>query len=1019
MSKNKDPLFEKKLEMFLRPLNSADELRDWMYVFFDIQFPKGVVYPTSTHGPVEAMWRIYELIKTGKSAEIPEVVMLSSRDSGKTLGAAAVEVLILLHFRLSICNLSAITSQSDKTVSYINGFFRKISVYLEALNWKSNSENKRMISWITDKGEEVYIKVVVATLAGANSEHTPLLFCVDGKTKIPVKNYGVSNTKKKKRSRIFNTARGIYYSLNRGENVEVVSFNHEKSIFEFKKCIKAQKTKKDIYRVSFSEGGFLDASNDHPVYVIGKGYVKINDIQIGDKCVHLNKARTLINHNIEPEKKIEISKVNRNEDELQELILGSLLGDGGIYRQRPKKQGWLNNCYFNENHCIEQADYLKWKYEVFKKNGFNVRFTKNSISGYTGKKQIGISTGNNKFFNQFINFKNDFHKTKILENMGPQALAVWYQDDGYSNGFSIASHGFTVEQNEYLSELINKKFGFNTYVRYENKKDGRSFPYIAGRVEDKIKLKQICEDFFHPEMMFKLKDIENSQKECKICNKKTDTREIHSSGLYCSSQFCQLYRKEHILIKTVKEKKFLKFDDVFDFTVEDNHNFIANGILVHNCDEIDVISNQKALEEAKMIPTAYKGFQPLTVYLSTLKFAGGLMQKTMDNVQKSGGEILRWNILDITERISPEEAKINEPKVIRYISDGVPLENISEEDWLKLNEEKQTKYQKIEAYAGIANHPMLSVMRNYLVDRPQDDVGGLYKTLQQTYNNFKKLSPDMADAQLLCNKPSSSGLVYPRFGIENTLTLQEAYKKIFDIDDPDVTLEQFREAALSIGAEVVGGADWGYTDFTSLVVMMLIDSNVYIVDSFYADQLELDDIVKYAKELNEKWNINKWYVDQAYPAYIATLKRHGLTIPTFKKVVEDGIAALQYRICDSNGKRRFFVIKHPDTSHIIQSFNEYKWATDSKGDIIEGKPYHDDEYISDVQDSIRYPMQVLFGKPKRKPQMTISAPQSQNKPVNDNYGQQIMDYVKATTGADIKTTAPSAPTKKKGLVWSV
>ena len=86
-----------KAEMLLQPLNSAEELRDWMYNYLDIKFPSGVVYPTSTHGPVEAFWRIYELMKTGDSARVPQVCMLSSRDSFKTLGAAALEILCMLH----------------------------------------------------------------------------------------------------------------------------------------------------------------------------------------------------------------------------------------------------------------------------------------------------------------------------------------------------------------------------------------------------------------------------------------------------------------------------------------------------------------------------------------------------------------------------------------------------------------------------------------------------------------------------------------------------------------------------------------------------------------------------------------------------------------------------------------------------------------------------------------------------------------------------------------------------------
>ena len=60
-----------KTELILKPLNSKEELRDWMYTFFGLKFPLGVVYPTSTHGPIDAAWRIYELMKSGQSQDVP------------------------------------------------------------------------------------------------------------------------------------------------------------------------------------------------------------------------------------------------------------------------------------------------------------------------------------------------------------------------------------------------------------------------------------------------------------------------------------------------------------------------------------------------------------------------------------------------------------------------------------------------------------------------------------------------------------------------------------------------------------------------------------------------------------------------------------------------------------------------------------------------------------------------------------------------------------------------------------
>ena len=105
------------------------------------------------------------------------------------------------------------------------------------------------------------------------------------------------------------------------------------------------------------------------------------------------------------------------------------------------------------------------------------------------------------------------------------------------------------------------------------------------------------------------------------------------------------------------------------------------------------------------------------------------MEKTLKETEKAGGEVLRWNILDICERISHEEARVDEPKVLRYISRQLPAQNISPEEYNSLSEEAKLKFEALEAYAGIAEHTMLPMMKNYLVDRPQEDIGHLYKPL--------------------------------------------------------------------------------------------------------------------------------------------------------------------------------------------------------------------------------------------------------------------------------------------------
>jgi hypothetical protein len=549
--------FEKeKEEHILKMLNSKEELRDWFYVYFDIWFPMGHVCDESTSSPIEGAWRIYELMKTGESKDIPQVALHSSRDSFKTLIAAAIEVLCMLHFRICVANASAQLSQSEKSVEYINSFFRKISKYLIAKGWKKASDNKRKIEWITDEGETVYVQVLVMTIRGMNSAHLPMLFV----------------------------------------------------------------------------------------------------------------------------------------------------------------------------------------------------------------------------------------------------------------------------------------------------------------------------------------------------------------------------------------------------------------------DEADTIQDLRAYAESKMIPSVYKSYYPLTVILSTLKFKGGLMQKILKETQDMGGEILRWNIIDVTERIPPEQSQKDKPKVLRYISKNLPMKNLSPKEWEELTPKEKDKYEPLEAYAGISEHPMLPVMKNYLADRPQEDVGDLYKTLIAVHNNFKVTPPEMANAQLLCNQPSSEGLIYPRFSAtENTLTTEQAFERLLGKIPPNTSYEHLIETLQQLGIEFYGGADWGHTDETSFIVSALLpNGDWWILDMFAAPAMEIPEIIETAENFQKRYGIKKWYVDQNYPAYCVELRKKGLKVPEFNKDVNAGISAVQKKITNSTGKRSMFIVRRDETSRVLDAFNEYSWKRDGKGDIIEGKPDHKHDGTADIMDSIRYIAQNLF-----------------------------------------------------------
>lgn len=941
MAKENEIEFDAKCKVLLKPLESAEELQNWIFVFLDLFFPKGTVYPDSTHGPADAMWRIYELMKTGDNIDIPQVCMLASRDSFKTLGAAALEVLCLLHFRISIAHMAAISSQSDKAIQYVNAFFRKLKPYLEHNGWKQNSDNKKMIGWITDEGQEVYIRIVIATIAGAN--------CIDPDTII------ITKDGKKKASEI-----------KVGDYIKTYDFWKDEDLFV--KVMSAGSITSDARKITFDDGSDLITSIKHKVFT-QKGWLNTGNLKIGDKLIGNG-----VFHKTPEKESITEHCLKWN---LNSMVFGTLLGDASI-QKLPS-----GSCRYQVFHCKEQLDYLEKIKQTFEENNIKASIIKD-------KEGYRLYTEVNDFFKNVYRlcYINDKKTPSItwLSNVDLEALSFLIMDDGTTHRkevgkykespISIAVMDF---KNEQIDLIINriKKLGYDCFRHKSGK-----YSQIRIPIKESRDLSLDIVDYFLDSLKYKL---------CFSDDLRFNIDTGVLSGSKFSYGFCWENKKtsnnkkgrdfrEHI--KNKLNKKIIKIentgrhaltgigiDPALNFNIK---SFYANGNLVHNSehvpmlfiDEVDVVQDPRALKEAQMIPSTFGNYYPLTIYLSTRKFAGGLMEKTLKKTINAGGEILRWNILDVTERIPHEKAKVDEPKKVRYVTRDLPMNTLMEKEWKGLPDEAKHKYERIEAYAGIADHPMLPIMRNYLVERPQSDYGGLYKKLTATHNNFKTLDADMADAQLLCNKPSASGLVYPRFDVvENVLSVQEAWERISGEDRPcDFTM--LKQYLLDLGILFIGGGDWGFSHYTVLPVLAILpNGDIWHVETFMMQHLEIDDIVKYGKELQEAWNVDKWYCDQNYPSYLKTLRRKaGMKCPKFTKDVAAGISALQSKIVDSTNVRKYFVIDTPNNKPVITAYGEYRWATDAKGEVIEGKPFHDSEGVADIMDSIRYPFQNLFNK---------------------------------------------------------
>lgn len=175
--------------------DTQDQLKDWVELFIGFELPDCTVDPDSTSNPMALLFELYTKAREGDDQAFQRILAYASRDSYKTIITSVLEVLALFHLRRSVAHMAAVESQAKKAQQYVKKYFRR-----KALAPFVTMQNERRIeiTYYEDREtgdiyshrefenldpqaqercavEQYYIQIIVATLAGANSEHTSLM----------------------------------------------------------------------------------------------------------------------------------------------------------------------------------------------------------------------------------------------------------------------------------------------------------------------------------------------------------------------------------------------------------------------------------------------------------------------------------------------------------------------------------------------------------------------------------------------------------------------------------------------------------------------------------------------------------------------------------------------------------------------------------------------------------------------------------------------------------------------------
>jgi glycerol-3-phosphate responsive antiterminator len=1024
--------FKALSKIFLTNFYSKQQMKDWIHIFFGLDLPDSFVDPESNSSPIDWMWDVYQMYRDNKCNESPSVITVSSRESYKTLSQSAMAVILMTHFNATICHMAAITSQAAAAQNYVQKFLSSISPYMTHHGREVTSQNIKEVKISDDNGNSAWMRIVVCTISGANSSHSNIL-CVSGKTDILIKN--IKGTKRI-RSKI--GASKLYKLLQQGKEIEAYSFNHQTGKCEFKKIIaqydNGNKKGVDVY---FEDGTIVTCTPDHKFYS-ENGYEEISKL-IGKSVYKITKqkAEDKIDNYKYFDKFPEIKYKEPEFNDVEQVIIGGLLGDMGCYKKRNYKDikkgleaKHIGNPHISFRHCVKQKDYAIWKMNILSKS-FKMYQNKGAKSGYTGAEQIAFCSNLTKDLSDWFGFRKTLDGLDKIEALG---LAVWFMDDGSGSRVTgtatLNTQSFTYEQNLKLKEVLKNKFDIDCVIKEYNTR-GKKYCTIHIDVISTYKLYEITKKYIHPSLMYKFDGLLNkSIKKCKNCN----SEYIYTAvSYYCSDVDCQAAKNRQLQkVKVIKIKPAIYNRRYYDFTVEGNHNFFSNGLLTHNCfDEIDTVRSKegiRAYKEAQMIPGVFNGQHPLTIKTSTLKFPGGLFSKEIEMSRKENWKTFKWNIIDITEKCPESRHRPDLPKEDRYVRYELPMSSLTEPQYNDLTSKEKENYTKINTYSGCANCPILPVCRSQLAHRSESDKGGLWKPIDFTITQFKKTDPDLAEAQLLSRKPSSQGMVYPRFinkedGTGNSYTVNQAWESYTgEKINSKIEFEDLINLLKKNELKFYAFLDWGFRHFYAIGVCVLMpNGEFWLVDSYSVAGLEFDQQLSLAIEVRDKYKPKKWFADTSAPQSIKTFNKNKMPCAEFKKDIDAGINAIRTQIVDASGVRRLKVIKTDRNELYFKMFAEHTFMLDQLGNITR-EP--DDGEFADIADALRYAGQNLF-QPKGKnhlldqPQVKMTPDQIRdkyNKEVSKNYDNWLSKEINAHT--DEKATG-TIVSKSGSIVWDI
>lgn len=179
------------------------------------------------------------------------------------------------------------------------------------------------------------------------------------------------------------------------------------------------------------------------------------------------------------------------------IVIGSILGDGYITRNKSKATGQaIGNANIEFCQTADRKDYLLWKAEEMQPFIRNIYQDKKYLTYYANTVNYHVF---NEFYDVFIKDGKKSIPIDIVNYLNELVLAIWVQDDGRTESYwsNLCTQGFTEEENHILAKALEDKFNLITRVKIWKGSKGNLY-YLRFDSSEHKKLHTIVDPLFHP-----------------------------------------------------------------------------------------------------------------------------------------------------------------------------------------------------------------------------------------------------------------------------------------------------------------------------------------------------------------------------------------------------------------------------------------------------------------------------------------------------------------------------------------